>query len=335
MADMDLLASEIASILGQPSNGEEASSAPKKSAPPAETPAASSTGTSDSALEREVGDAIAAMLREKAEEEKAAPAPTSKSTPAPTSKSTPAPTPKSAPASTPKSAPAPTPKSAPAPTPKSAPAPTPAPVPPTTPTRDSSSPSGERSFGRGSVTPDNSAPTRKKQHIETCKRCGDRTPCKCDRYNRYDFSGVIVTIITSCIAWLFLDYATLFTGEKAKTCAETFATFCVNQDITLLITDFRFIMPLIALAVNILAILFVVLNKPTPIRWIDLIAKLAIIIIASIAAGDIGKLFEAWAMDSFMLGGTVWWIATTVMNFICGFAKKRGRIVDNTVRKGK
>ncbi len=173
---------------------------------------------------------------------------------------------------------------------------------------------------------------RKKQSFSFCEKCGDITPCKCSRYNRYDFSGVIVTLITSWIAWLFLDYATLTEG-KAFTCVETFVAFCLKQDFSLLIKDFRFIMPFVAMIMNLLVILFVAINKPKPIRWIDGIAKLAIIIITLVAAGSPGYVLEYWSMNGFMLGGTVWWIATTVMNFMCGHTYKRGRLINNTIRK--
>lgn len=103
----------------------------------------------------------------------------------------------------------------------------------------------------------------------------------------------------------------------------------------MLIKDFRFILPLIALIMNLVVIVFVIINKPSPIRWIDLIGKIAIIVISIIAIGNPVALLENWAADGFMLGGTVWWIATTVMNISCGVTKKRGRIVDNAVRKNR
>lgn len=174
--------------------------------------------------------------------------------------------------------------------------------------------------------------TRRKMSFSFCDKCGDVTPCKCSRYNRFDFSGVIVTLITSWISWLFLDYATLTDGQPF-TCVETFVAFCLKQDFSLLVKDFRFIMPFVAMIMNLLVILFVAINKPKPIRWIDGIAKLAIIIITLVATGSPGYVLEYWSMNGFMLGGTVWWIATTVMNFMCGYTYKRGRLINNTIRK--
>lgn len=170
---------------------------------------------------------------------------------------------------------------------------------------------------------------------EYCKDCGDRIPCNCSRYNRYDFSFVIVTLITSWISWLFLDYTTLLSGGEAFSCIETFVAFCIKQDFSLLIQDFRFILPLMAMIMNFLVALFIILNKPKLIRWVDLFAKLTIIVVSIIAAGALDILLETWVADGFMLGGTIWWLATTVMNFLCGFTFKRGPIVTNVLRKGK